>query len=150
MTGKERLREPTSSPPSLDQVRQRAVEGWRLVSVEWERSTGGASVDAGELKLEIPFGLRIAADCRHLEEHPGEKEVMTLILEMIVEDRSLSEVARGINQREFQTRDGRAWTQTDIFYLLPRLIEAAPQIFSSLEWQQRREAVAARMAELLR
>jgi hypothetical protein len=150
MTGKERLREPTASPPSPEQVRQRAIEGWRLVSVEWERSTGGPLSDAGELKLEIPFGLRIAADCRHLEEHPGEKEAMTLMLEMIVEDRSLSEVARGINQREFQTRDGRAWTQTDVFYLLPRLIEAAPHIFSSQEWQQRREAVTTRMAELLR
>ena len=150
MTGKERLREQTATPPSPEQIRRRAIEGWQLVSVEWERSTGGEHVDAGELKLEIPFGLRISTDCHHLEEHPEEKETMTLILEMIVEDRSLSEVARGLNQREFQTRDGRAWTQIDVFYLLPRLIEAAPQIFSSLEWQQRREAVTARMAELLR
>jgi hypothetical protein len=149
MVGIERLREALSVPPTPEQIRQRASEGWRLVAVEWERPAIGERGDGGELKLEIPFGLKIAADCCHLEEHPVEKEAMTLMLEMIVEDRSLSEVARGLNQREFQTRDGRAWTQTDVFYMLPRLIEAAPHIFSSEEWQHRRLTVADRMAELL-
>ena len=149
MTGKERLREPMSAPPAPELVRQRAEEGWNLVAVEWERSGAGGGTDAGLLKLQIPYGLRIAEDCVHLEEHPDERETMTRMLEMIVEDRSLSEVAAGLNAHGSLTREDRPWRQTDVFYMLPRLIEVAPQIFSSEDWADRRSAVHARMAELL-
>ena len=149
MTGKERLRETMSAPPTPEQIRQRAEEGWNLVAVEWERTVAEGERDAGQLKQQIPYGLRIATDCRHLEEHPEEREAITLMLEMIVEDGSLSQVAGGLNARGLTTRGGRPWSAVDVFYMLPRLIEVAPQIFSSEDWAERRSAVTARMAELL-
>jgi hypothetical protein len=92
----------------------------------------------------------VAADCRHLEEAPEEKEALAIMLEMIVEDRSLSEAASAVNNQGLRTRDGRVWTQSDVFYMLPRLIEVAPQIFSSETWRQRRTEVAERLAALMR
>ena len=55
-----------------------------------------------------------------------------------------------LNGQGLKTRSGEEWTQTAVFYMLPRLIEAAPTIFSSGEWIERRSQVEARMAELLR
>ena len=84
MTDKERVREPMSSPPTPEHVRQKAEEGWSLVAVEWERPVNVETIDAGKLKEEIPYGLMVASDCKHLEENPEEKEAMVLMLEMIV------------------------------------------------------------------
>lgn len=71
------------------------------------------------------------------------------MLAMIVEDRPLSQVAAGLNAKGFRTREGRDWTQTAIFYMMPRLIQTAPQIFSSGEWRHRRTQVTARLAQLI-
>jgi len=149
MTDKERVREPMSSPPIPEHVRQKAEEGWSLVAVEWERPIKVETIDAGKLKEEIPYGLMVASDCKHLEENPEEKEAMVLMLEMIVEDKSLSEVAAGLNRQGMKTRHGSAWTQSAVFWMLPRLIEAAPQIFSSETWRERRNEVATRMEKLI-
>lgn len=147
---RERLREVMSTPPSPEHIRQMAEEGWNLAAVEWERLLEEEAVDAGRLKEEIPFGLRVATDCEHLEEDPVEKEALVLMLELIVEDRSLSEIASGLNREDMQTRHGAEWDQSSVFYMLPRLIEVAPQIFASENWSNRRLDVAARMEQLLR
>ena len=84
-----------------------------------------------------------------VHEDPEEKEVLTLMLEMIVEDKPLSEVAAGLNRQGLQTRFGTAWSQINVFYMLPRLIEVAPQIFSSETWRERRSVVASRLESLL-
>jgi hypothetical protein len=134
----------------MEYVRQKAQEGWSLVAVEWERDTDGEIIDAGMLKQEIPFGLRVSTDCLHLEENPTEKAALTLMLEGIVEDRSLSEVTDAMNKAGMLTRQGKGWTQSDVFFMLPRLIDSAPQIFSSEEWKQRRLDVVAGIEKLMR
>jgi hypothetical protein len=146
---RERVREPMSSPPTSEYVREKAERGWNLVAVEWERTADAEIQDAGEIKEEIPYGLRVAPDCRHLEEASEEKEALALMLEMIVEDRSLSEAASAVNSQGLRTRDGQEWTQSDVFYMLPRLIEVAPRIFASETWKQRRVEVTERLAALM-
>ena len=146
--GKEFLREPVSAPPTPEEIRQRAEEGWILSAVEWERETETVSRDAGILKEEIPFGLRVAVDCVHLEEDPDEKAALALMLEMIVADQPLSEIAAGLNREGYRTRLDTEWSQIAVFNMLPRLIEVAPQIFSSEEWRQRRNVIKARLAEM--
>ena len=148
------VREAMSTPPSAEHVRDKAENGWRLVAVEWARpkdagdaDAGGS--DAGKIREEIPYGLRVADDCRHLEEDPIEKQAMLAILAMIVDDKPLSQVADSLNREGFRTRDGREWTQTAIFYMMPRIIQIAPQLFSSAEWQQRRAEMTAQLARFV-
>ena len=149
MANEERVREPMSAPPTDDYIREKAAEGWHLVAVEWARPATGDCGDGGEIKEEIPYGLQVSPDCRHLEENPSEKAAMMLMLAMVVEDKPLSQVAEGLTAKGFRRRDGREWTQTAIFYMMPRLIQTAPQIFSSEEWRGRRAEVTARLAQLI-
>ncbi len=142
------VREAMASPPSADYVREKAEAGWRLVAVEWARPNDADGADAGQIREEIPYGLQVAGDCRHLEENSIEKQAMLAMLAMIVDDRPLSQVADSLNREGFRTRDGRAWTQTAIFYMMPRIIQVAPQLFSSEEWRQRRAEVTARLARV--
>jgi hypothetical protein len=146
--GKEFLREPVAAPPTPEEIRKRAEEGWILTAVEWERESETVIGDAGRLKKEIPFGLRVAEDCVHLEEDPVEKEALALMLEMIVADQPLSEVAAGLNREGYRTRFDTDWNQIAVFNMLPRLIEVAPQIFSSEAWRLRRNEIKARLTEL--
>jgi len=86
---------------------------------------------------EVPYGLRIAADCLYLEENPIERQALELMLDLIVTDQSLSQVAEELNRQGFRTRPGLKWTQVAVFNMLPRLVEASPQIRrrpSSLAW----------------
>ena len=147
---KERVREPMAAPPGEEYVRQKAANGWSFSAVEWERPVELGATDAGQLKEEIPYGLRISRDCKHLEEDPDEKETMTIMLEMIVEDKSHSEIADSLNSKGIPSRQGTAWSQIAVFYMLPRLIEAAPQIFSSESWRSRRSEVATRLELLMK
>jgi hypothetical protein len=149
MTRFERVREARSNPPSPEQVREKAAEGWHIVAVEWARPVDSSSGDAGLLKEEIPYGLRVSADCKHLEESPEEKEAMVLMLELIVEDKPFSQVAEGLNGQGLRTRSGSPWSQVAVFNMLPRLIQVAPQIFASAEWSDRRKDVTKRLQALL-
>jgi hypothetical protein len=131
----ERLREIVTEPPGEAYWREREEEGWRIVAVEWER---GAAAQAPTEPAAVPFGLRVARNCLHLEEDPREMEALALMLDLIAADLSLSEVATELNARGHRTRGGEPWTQVAAFHLLPRLIEAAPGI------RRRPAAVAAR------
>jgi Recombinase len=133
----ERVREVLSSPPTAEYWRQKADEGWRPVAVEWERKTEGAGGN-GRLKEEVPYGLQVSDDCLYLEENPSEIEAMRQMLEQIVSDRPLSAAAEELNRRGFRQRGGSRWTQVAVFNMLPRLIEVAPRIYSSEEWNERR------------
>lgn len=123
----ERLHEVLSGPLTEHYVRERAQDGWRLVAVEWERESPGEGVRRG-WREEVPYGLRVAEDCMHLEENPTEREVLELMLDFIAMDRTLSQVAEELNRQGYGTRHGPKWTQEAVFNMLPRLIEAAPQI----------------------
>jgi hypothetical protein len=58
---------------------------------------------------------------------------------MIVEDCPLSQVADELNRRGFYTRDGKPWTPSALFILLPRMIQVGPRVFTSDEWTTRRQ-----------
>ena len=137
----ERLREVAAGLPSPEHMREKATEGWRLVAVEWEREARVGGDEAGRfhhVREEIPFGLKVSKDCLHLEEDPAEARTLLLVLEMIVEDKTMSEVSDELNRRNFKMRRGSEWSQPSVFALLPRVIEVAPRIFSSEEWVARK------------
>ncbi len=135
MAKSERVREVLSTPLTPELLEEKARQGWFAVAVEWQRSEPQAA--AAELREEVPFGLKVAEDGRHLIEDPAEIEALALILEEIVADRSLSTVAEELNRRGFRRRDGARWTQVAVFNMLPRLIEVAPRIYSTEEWSER-------------
>ena len=89
MAKHERVRDFLSAAPSADYFREKQQEGWRLVSVEWERGSAGPAIPVEE----VPFGLRVATDCRRLEENPDETQVLILMMETIVQDGPLSQAA---------------------------------------------------------
>ena len=88
---------------------------------------------------EIPFGLRVADDCSGLVENQAERETIVIALDMIVEDRPLSQVADELNRRGYRTRADQPWTPSALFTLLPRMIQIGPRVFNSQEWTTRRQ-----------
>jgi hypothetical protein len=123
-----------------DEIAQRAQQGWRLVAIEWEREIPkDQAVDRAD---QVPFGLQISTDAQRLEENPTEQEILRLMMELTVQDGPYSAIAEELNQRGYRTREGMKWTAVSVFQMLPRLIEVGPKIFSSREWQERREHFA--------
>jgi hypothetical protein len=104
-------------------------EGWRLAIVHWERVVESESAEETRWTEEVPYGLRVAGDCVHLEENPVERSTMELMLKLLSGDKSMSQIAQELNSKGFRTRRGGDWTQAAIFNMLPRLIEAAPHIW---------------------
>ena len=139
MSKPERLRETLTGPLDREYLNQREAAGWRLAAVEWVRDSGQTGEAAR--REDVPYGLRVGSDCTHLEEDATEKQAMMVILEMIIQDVRLPQVAAELNNRGFRTRAGTDWTPVAIFNLLPRLIEVGPRIFSSEEWAVRRPRV---------
>ena len=140
MANEERLRETIAGRLDPDYLRQREAAGWRLAAVEWvrERETPQPAPAPRE---EVPYGMRVGPDCAHLEEDASETQAMLLMLEMIVQEIRLPQVAAELNRRGFRTRSGGDWNPVAVFNLLPRLIEVGPRIFSSAEWIERRPRV---------
>lgn len=134
----ERVREAVQSPLRTEYFSQRAADGWKLVALEWEREIPG-EVTQSIPRLEVPFGLRVAEDCQHLEENPLEMQILTTMMELVVRDFTISRVAIELNRREFRTREGAEWSALSVFRTLPRMIEVAPQVHSSEDWAERRK-----------
>jgi hypothetical protein len=120
-----------------DLIERRKAEGWKLVALEWQRP---ASQRGTERAIDVPYGFRVAADCRRLEEDPAETEVLRIVMRMIVADRGLSHTAEELNVRGYRTRTGDEWRPTDVFRLMPALVDSAPRIFGSREWAAERRA----------
>jgi Recombinase len=139
----ERIREDWLGAPTPDDIRRKAETGWRPVAIVWERDVDPAERHLQMREVDIPYGLKIAADAKHLEENPTEHQVLMLTMEWIVQDKRLSQVATELNNRGFRTRAGFAWNPASVFELLPRLIEAGPRIFTSDEWIERRRHLGA-------
>lgn len=145
MPEKQRTHEIVNGLPSLEYLSERVQAGWRLVGLEWEREapagSAGVASPAASLRWseEIPYGLRVSDDCSRLEEAPAELEIITIALDMIVEDRPLSRVAEELNTRGYRMRDGNPWGPGALFQLLPRMIQIGPQLFSSERWATRRQ-----------
>jgi hypothetical protein len=132
---KKRVREVVWEPPSADYLMEKHREGWTLVALEWEREAKPGELQELELGEEVPYGLRIADDRQTLVENPAEKEVLTAMLSLIIDDDfPFSKVAKELTARGYRNRDGQEWTQTAVFEMLPRLVETAPRIFETDQW----------------
>jgi hypothetical protein len=137
------IREALSVWPSPEYIKERETAGWRMIAVEWEREVEveRAASQAG-MGEEIPYGMRIAGDCLHLEENPTEMQVLNHLAEMVVQDVSYNRMAESLNERGLHTRDGKPWTALAVFKLTPRLIEVAPRILSGGEWENRKRQLS--------
>jgi hypothetical protein len=135
----ERIREVVTGSVDLDYVRRKTEAGWKLVAMEWRREVPGDESKQAVFVEEIPYGLRVAADCSRLEEDPDERAILVQMMELIVQDYSITLVSSELNKRGLRTRSGGHWTPVSVFNMLPRLIEVGPNIFSSDEWEARRE-----------
>ncbi len=135
----ERIREQVSQTFTPNDLERRTAEGWRLVALEWERVTGSEQPPELRTAAQVPFGLKISGDCAHLEENSDEREALVAMMELTIQDGPYSSIADELNRRGFRTREGNRWTPVSVFQMLPRLIEVGPKIFSSEEWQQRRQ-----------
>lgn len=89
----------------------------------------------------MPYGLKVADDCVHLEVEPNERDILMRTLEFIVQDMGLSRVSEELNKLGYRTRDGKSWNAARVFELLPRLIETGPQLFTTEEWVRRRRSL---------
>ena len=142
----DRIREKVTIPPTSVYLSKMLDAGWRLVALEWEREiefSGEPEPPVVEVgSEEIPFGLRIASDCRHLEDDPLEVQTLKFLGEMIVQDISFRSMAEALNVREYRTRDGQPWTASSVFKLIPRLIEIAPRLLSGSEWDSRKRQLS--------
>jgi hypothetical protein len=130
--------------PLLEEiVRQRTAAGWHLVSLEWRRELPEAEAPTdGAFPEDIPYGLRISEDCKRLEIDPNENQAMLQMMEMLVQDFPFSAIVSDLNEKGFRTRDGRRWSPVAIFNMIPRLIEVGPRLFSTEEWEVRRQKFA--------
>lgn len=135
----ERIREVVTGSVDLEYMKKKTEAGWKLVAMEWRREIAGNEKQEAIIVEEIPYGLRVASDCSRLEEDPDERAVLIKMMELIVQDYSLSLVASELSKAGLRTRSGSPWTPVSVFNMLPRLIEVGPRIFSSDEWEARRE-----------
>jgi hypothetical protein len=135
----ERIREIVTGPVDPADWKQKTDAGWKLVALEWRREIAGEEGELPAVMEESPYGLRVAADCQRLEEDPDEREILVQMMELIVQDLSVSEIASQLNRRGLRTRRNLPWSPVDVFNMLPRLIEIGPKIFSADEWEARRD-----------
>jgi recombinase len=134
----ERMREVLANPLTQSYIERKSGEGWKPVVVVWERQVEGGQTGAADITEDLPYGLKISEDCLQLEQDIQEKEALLVMLEMIIQDKPLSEIAESLNQRGFRTRHNNRWTPGTVFDMLPRLIEVGPRVFTSEEWVVRR------------
>ncbi len=139
----ERVRDVVSGPVAEEVMHQRRAAGWQLISLEWRRELPDQEAPgAGVFAEEIPYGLRISADCQRLEIDPNENQALLTMMEMLVQDFPFSMIASDLNEKGFRTRAGTRWSPVAVFEMIPRLIEVGPRLFSTEEWEKRREKFA--------
>ena len=132
------MREILSVPLTGGHLESKTNEGWKAVAVIWEREVPDDAPPLADITQPVPYGLKIAEDCTALEQDVQEREALLVMLEMIIQDKPLSETADELNRRGFRTRLKTKWTPGSVFDMLPRLIEVGPRVFSTEEWVVRR------------
>jgi hypothetical protein len=130
-------REVLTNPLTTSYLERRAADGWKPVAIIWQRQVDDDQPFA-DITEPVPYGLKIAEDCIALEQDVQEREALIVMLEMIIQDKSLSATADELNRRGFRTRHNHNWTSGSVFDMLPRLIEVGPRVFSTEEWVVRR------------
>jgi hypothetical protein len=142
----ERIREKVTILPTSMYLSKMHDAGWTLVALEWEREVEFSSTNEPPEEVaaseEIPFGLRIATDCHHLEDDPLEMQTLKFLAELIVQDVSFTSMADALNVRDYRTRSGAPWNAAAVFRLIPRLIDVAPRILSGSEWESRKKQLS--------
>ncbi|HLJ45342.1 MAG TPA: hypothetical protein VKU01_05015 [Bryobacteraceae bacterium] len=142
MASVERIHESAEILPGTAELKRRAVDGWRLVALVWEREVGPGGAPLNEFE-DIPFGLQISEDCQHLVDNPAEKQILMMAMDLICEDKTISQVSEALNAKGQYMRNGGKWTPAAVFQLLPRLIDTGPRIFTSKQWIDRKMPVRA-------
>jgi hypothetical protein len=143
----ERMRDVVSGAFSPQIIEQRTAAGWQMVSIEWRRELPDSEAHTeGAFSEEIPYGLRISDDCKRLEVDPNENRVLLMMMDLLAQDFSYSNIVSVLNESGFRTREGRPWSRVAVFNMMPRLIDVGPRIFNSEEWEQRRLKFARRTA----
>jgi Recombinase len=132
----EHFREVLNGSLDPEHVRKMREDGWKPSAIEWEREVPESAAARAPVP-EIPFGVRIAADCARLEENPAEMRILFVIMEMVVQDASLTHMAEELNHRGYKTRNGSDWTPLAVYNVFPRLVEMSPRIFSDQAWTSR-------------
>lgn len=135
----ERIRDLVTGPLNTDLLKQRQEAGWTLAAIEWRRETTGAEAAPEQPMEDVPYGMRIAVNCQHLEEDPQEINALAFMMELLINDKRLSEVASELNENGYSTRSGGSWNPVMVFNMFPRLIEMGPRIFSTDEWEIRKK-----------
>ena len=131
----QRMRQPIAGPLKPEDVQSMRDQGWTLVAMEWQREVSEAEATE-RAAAEIPFGLQVAHGALH--ENSAESETLVDMLELMVDEGPYWRIAEELNRRGHRTRRGTKWSPVSVFEMLPRLIEVAPRIFSSSQWQERR------------
>src|SRR3984885_7926903 len=140
----ERIRDVIHGPLMEQVVRQRGDGRWQVISIEWRRELPG-DAPAGSIDTEdVPYGLRLSEDCLRLEVDQEENRVLMQMMELLVQDFAFSSVSSDLNEKGYRTRDRRLWSPGTVFNMLPRLIDVGPRVFSTEEWDRRRERFAAK------
>ncbi len=136
------IRDVITGELSLQYFVERFRDGWKVASIEWVREAEQADAVTPALNLvnvpaTVPYGLQVSNDGVLLE-NPLEATVLMLILDQIVREKRIQEIAVELNAQGYRTREGTPWSATEVFNLLPRLIEAGPTILKSTAWQHLR------------
>ncbi len=113
------------------------------MAIEWVRQAKDAEIRLApkRLKKEVPYGLKVSEDCLYLEEEPNEQAALKLMLALIAGDHPLSKIASELNRQGLHKRSGDPWSQVDVFNILPRLIEVAPDILTTDEWSSSKDRI---------
>jgi hypothetical protein len=145
VTRVERVRQVLESPFGPEEFKNQTEQGWKVVAIEWERELPVAAQAPAKRPEaeEVPFGLQVSKDSAELEVNPTEREALFTMMELTVQEGPYSRVAEELNNRGFRTRSGARWTPVSVFQMLPRLIDVGPRIFSTEEWQARRQRIKA-------
>jgi hypothetical protein len=137
----ERIRQSAAGQLTWDELQRFQNEGWRLTALEWERDLPESERPATEMHHheDPPFGLRVAMDSPTLVEDRSENEALVAMMELIIQDGPYSSIADELNRRGYRTREGVKWNSVSVFEMLPRLIDAGPQILASDNWRRRKQ-----------
>src|SRR6202043_430589 len=118
----------------------RSAAGWQLVSIEWRRELPESEAPSpGAFSEDIPYGLRISANCHRLENDPIDNRTLILMMELLVQAFPYSSIVSDLNEKGLRMRDGRPWSRVAVFNMTPRLIEVGPRLFSTEEWTRIRQ-----------
>lgn len=147
---KQSMRDVLGGEVTLDYLVKRLGDGWKVSAIEWSRESAEPAVPVEpptvlNERTAIPYGFHLTND-GVVKENPAEVAVLILILDEIVKERRLQDIATDLNLRGYLTRSGTPWRASDVFNLLPRLIDAGPSLLKSSAWQNRHR-VAQRTSE---